>query len=60
MNERLPEQQFINDPDAILQMMDVDGNEGIDINEFFEVFRIVDGLDGKMDGNFDILNKERL
>jgi Ca2+-binding EF-hand superfamily protein len=47
------------DPDELLQLMDIDGNEGVDLNEFFEVFRLVDAMDGKMDGHFGILNKRK-
>ena len=31
-------------------MMDFDGSGTIDINEFFETFRILDAKDGKVDG----------
>jgi len=55
LNAKLPPSQAITDPDAVLSLMDIDGNDGIDINEFFEVFRLVDAMDGKMDGHFDIL-----
>ena len=30
--------------------MDFDGSDDLDINEFFEVFRILDAKDGKVDG----------
>ena len=55
LNSKLPPDQQVTDPDALLHMMDIDGNDGIDLSELFEVFRLVDALDGKMDGQFDIL-----
>eukprot|EP00599_Poterioochromonas_sp_BG-1_P011813 CAMPEP_0173158318 /NCGR_PEP_ID=MMETSP1105-20130129/16261_1 /TAXON_ID=2985 /ORGANISM="Ochromonas sp., Strain BG-1" /LENGTH=810 /DNA_ID=CAMNT_0014076175 /DNA_START=37 /DNA_END=2469 /DNA_ORIENTATION=+ len=36
--------------DRMLQLMDFDGSGSIDINEFFETFRILDAKDGKVDG----------
>ena len=38
LNEKLPKESAIQDPDGLLALMDIDGNDGIDINEFFEVF----------------------
>lgn len=37
LNSKLPHHEAIQDPDALLRLMDIDGNDGIDINEFFEV-----------------------
>ena len=38
------------DIDHTLDLMDFDGSDDLDINEFFEVFRILDAKDGKVDG----------
>lgn len=37
INKILPPEKQITDPDAILNMMDYDGSDSIDVNEFFEV-----------------------
>lgn len=58
LNQRLPESKKISNPDSILRIMDMDGNDGIDINEFLETFRIVDAMDGKADGQIDIVSDE--
>lgn len=42
LNENLPEKQRLTDIDHMLAMMDFDGNGEVDINEFFETFRILD------------------
>lgn len=42
LNEHLPEKQRLQDIDHMLQLMDFDGNGQVDINEFFETFRILD------------------
>ena len=55
LNKRLPKSQQITNPARILEVMDIDGNDGIDINEFFEVFRIVDAADGSVDGKMSII-----
>lgn len=54
LNSRLPAGQQINAPDHLLEIMDIDQSDGIDINEFFEVFRLVDAADGSLDGNIDL------
>jgi len=36
--------------------MDFDKSDDIDINEFFEVFRIVDAIDGEIDGEITLDN----
>jgi len=60
LNAKLPEgSEAIRDPDELLKLMDIDGNEGVDLNEFFEVFRLVDAMDGKMDGHFGILKQRK-
>jgi len=59
LNARLPPgSELTRDPDELLKLMDIDGNDGVDLNEFFEVFRLVDAMDGKMDGHFDILKQK--
>jgi len=40
----------LTDIDKMLDLMDFDGSDSIDINEFLEVFRILDAKDGKVDG----------
>ena len=54
LNETLPLGQKLSDPDSIMKLLDVDGNDGVDMNEFFEVFRLLDSADGKADGNIDL------
>eukprot|EP00596_Hydrurales_sp_CCMP1899_P008345 CAMPEP_0119033936 /NCGR_PEP_ID=MMETSP1177-20130426/1001_1 /TAXON_ID=2985 /ORGANISM="Ochromonas sp, Strain CCMP1899" /LENGTH=680 /DNA_ID=CAMNT_0006991067 /DNA_START=153 /DNA_END=2195 /DNA_ORIENTATION=- len=43
-------EQRLTDIDHTLDLMDFDGSDDLDINEFFEVFRILDAKDGKVDG----------
>lgn len=50
INEKLPPSQHIADPVRILSLLDVDSSDGIDINEFFEAFRLADAADGSLDG----------
>jgi len=50
MNTTLAPDQQLTDYDRILDMMDFDKSDSIDMNEFFEVFRILDAKDGKIDG----------
>lgn len=40
----------LTDIDHMLDIMDFDGSDSIDINEFFETFRLLDAADGKVDG----------
>jgi hypothetical protein len=54
LNAKLPPQRHIRS-ESLFAAMDIDGSDGIDRNELFEVFRLVDAMDGKMDGQFDIL-----
>lgn len=42
LNEHLSEDQKLSDIDHMLDLMDFDGNGQIDLNEFFETFRIID------------------
>mmetsp|Transcript_16481 Transcript_16481/g.38159 ORF Transcript_16481/g.38159 Transcript_16481/m.38159 type:complete len:560 (-) Transcript_16481:262-1941(-) len=55
LNKSFPKESAIRDPDALLALMDLDGNDEVDVNEFFEVFRLLDVMDGKLDGQFGIL-----
>ncbi|CAM9525544.1 unnamed protein product [Chrysoparadoxa australica] len=41
INENLPAAQRLQNTDAILNVMDFDQDDAVDINEFFEVFRLV-------------------
>lgn len=50
LNKVLPEEQQLADCDHILDLMDFDRSDSIDLNEFFEVFRILDAQDGQIDG----------
>ena len=56
INQKLPIQRQIQDPDKILSMIDFDSNESIDLNEFLEAFRLVDAMDGKVDGIIQVLH----
>ena len=53
INANLPEGERLEDPDKILDMMDLDKSDSIDVNEFFEVFRLMDAKDGVVDGNIN-------
>ena len=54
MNTTLPPESQLKDYDHILTLMDFDQSDSIDINEFFEVFRILDAKDGVVDGVISI------
>ena len=58
INARIPEGGLkLTDIDHTLDLMDFDGSNSIDINEFFETFRILDAADGKVDGVLSLANK---
>lgn len=57
LNTTLPADQQLRDYDRILDMMDFDQSDSIDINEFFEVFRLLDAKDGQLDGVISIAGK---
>ena len=57
MNTTLPQDQQLKDYDHILTLMDFDQSDSIDINEFFEVFRILDAKDGVVDGVISLAAK---
>ena len=50
LNANLHEDCKLKDVDHMLDLMDFDGSGTIDINEFLETFRILDGKDGQVDG----------
>mmetsp|Transcript_30265 Transcript_30265/g.47712 ORF Transcript_30265/g.47712 Transcript_30265/m.47712 type:complete len:388 (+) Transcript_30265:3-1166(+) len=50
INKHVSESEQIQNPDRILEIMDFDGSDDIDLNEFFETFRIMDAKDGVIDG----------
>jgi hypothetical protein len=39
--------------------MDFDGNDSIDINEFFETFRLLDAADGNVDGIISLASSKK-
>ena len=61
LNSSLPEdsEQRLTDLDHTLDLMDFDGSDDLDINEFFEVFRILDAKDGKVDGILSLAEGKR-
>mmetsp|Transcript_11157 Transcript_11157/g.15887 ORF Transcript_11157/g.15887 Transcript_11157/m.15887 type:complete len:700 (+) Transcript_11157:133-2232(+) len=42
INQNLRPGEQLEDPDAMLDIMDLDHSDSIDVNEFFEVFRLMD------------------
>jgi Ca2+-binding EF-hand superfamily protein len=61
LNSQLPaeSEQRLTDIDHTLDLMDFDGSDDLDINEFFEVFRILDAKDGKVDGILSLAAQSR-
>jgi serine/threonine-protein phosphatase with EF-hand domain len=61
LNSYLPpdSKQRLTDIDHTLDLMDFDGSDDLDINEFFEVFRILDAKDGKVDGILSLAAQSR-
>lgn len=49
----------LTDIEHTLEMMDFDGSGTIDVNEFFETFRILDAKDGKVDGVISMAKAQR-
>lgn len=41
INKHAPEGERLEDPDRMLDLIDLDANDSIEINEFFEVFRLM-------------------
>ena len=50
LNKTLHPDCQLTDVDRTLKMMDFDGSGHLDINEFFETFRLLDAKDGVVDG----------
>jgi len=59
LNKNLHPDYRLTDIDHTLEMMDFDGSGTIDINEFFETFRILDSKDGKVDGVISLAETAR-
>jgi len=59
LNKNLHPDYHLTDVEHMLKLMDFDGSGTIDINEFFETFRILDGKDGKVDGVLNIVQQDR-
>lgn len=59
LNKNLHPDYRLTDIDHTLEMMDFDGSGTIDINEFFETFRILDSKDGKVDGVISLADTAR-
>mmetsp|Transcript_27526 Transcript_27526/g.34406 ORF Transcript_27526/g.34406 Transcript_27526/m.34406 type:complete len:670 (-) Transcript_27526:400-2409(-) len=57
INKHVSDSEQIANPDRILEIMDFDGDDNIDLNEFFETFRIMDAKDGHIDGVIDLAQK---
>eukprot|EP00903_Cladosiphon_okamuranus_P008563 g8217.t1 len=54
INQQADDGEYLENIDVILGVMDMDNNDSIDINEFFEVFRLVDAADGTVDGKYGV------
>uniref|UniRef100_A0A7S1U285 Serine/threonine-protein phosphatase n=2 Tax=Phaeomonas parva TaxID=124430 RepID=A0A7S1U285_9STRA len=59
INERLPDSMKLTGIDHIRTLIDFDDSDGIDLNEFFEAFRMVDAADGQVDGVIGIAGGQR-
>uniref|UniRef100_A0A7R9YEZ5 Serine/threonine-protein phosphatase n=1 Tax=Pinguiococcus pyrenoidosus TaxID=172671 RepID=A0A7R9YEZ5_9STRA len=57
INETLPEGEQLRDIDRIRRLIDFDDSDEIDLNEFFEAFRMVDAADGQVDGVIAIASR---
>jgi len=44
--------------DRLLDLLDMDRNDAVSINEFFEAFRLLDARDGKLDGRVGEVEEE--
>merc|ERR1719223_180222 len=59
INKSLHQDCQLTNIDQTLQLMDFDGSGSIDVNEFFETFRILDAKDGKVDGVISMVKKKQ-
>ena len=50
INQNLPAAQQLRDVEHIRSLIDFDDNDGIDLNELLEAFRLADAADGEVDG----------
>lgn len=57
LNATVPDDEKLTDIDRTLDLMDFDRSDSIDVNEFFEVFRILDAADGQVDGVLSMAKK---
>lgn len=57
INSQAADGKHLENFDVVLDVMDMDNNQSIDINEFFEFFRLVDAADGSVDGKYGVPSK---
>lgn len=61
LNSSMPEgsSEKLTSVDHMLSIMDFDNSDSIDINEFFETFRLLDAADGKVDGVISLATNQQ-
>ena len=59
LNASMPDEEKLKNVDHMLDIIDFDGSGSIDINEFFETFRLLDAADGKVDGIISLAQKSK-